>query len=164
MLLVPILFGVVLILYLFFSVQQYKKTSYYKVTNNSYFSVLSNSGLSGEYYVYKHLKFMESRGAKFLFNVYIPKANGETTEIDVLMISPNGIIVFESKNYSGWIFGSENQKDWYQTLPVGKGRESHKERFYNPIMQNRSHIKHLKAFLGEEISIHSVVAFSDKCT
>lgn len=60
-------------------------------------------------------------------------------------------LVFESKNYSGWVFGSENQKNWYQTLPMGKGRQSSKETFLNPIMQNRLHIKSLKTFLGKDV-------------
>lgn len=80
------------------------------------------------------------------------------------MITAKGIFVFESKNYSGWIFGSENQKNWYQTLPVGKGRKSLKENFLNPIMQNRLHIKSLKTFLDMDIPMYSVVVFSDRCT
>lgn len=39
-----------------------------------------------------------------LRNIYVPY-NGKTSEIDVLMIREKGIFVFESKNYSGWIFG-----------------------------------------------------------
>jgi hypothetical protein len=128
-----------------------------------YSSVKRDIGRYGEYLTYKYLKKFENKGSKFLFNVYLPKENGETSEIDVLMISPKGIFVFESKNYSGWIFGSENQKNWYQTLPKGKGR-SHKEHFYNPIMQNRSHIKYLKMFLGEQIPMRSIIVFSDRCT
>lgn len=31
-------------------------------------------------------------------------------------------------------------------------------------MQNRSHIKHLKAFLGEEIPMKSIIVFSERCT
>lgn len=142
---------------------EYRRGAYYKVTKNSYLCVLWNKGLYGEYLTYKNLKTLEAHGAKFLFNVYIPKNNGETTEIDVLMISPKGIFVFESKNYGGWIFGGENQKTWYQTLPISRGK-CHKEKFYNPIMQNNAHIKHLKQFLGEDISMKSIVVFSDRCT
>jgi len=142
--------------------KEYKGSAYYQVTRLPYLSVRYNTGRYGEYLTYKYLKQMEINGAKFLFNVYIPKGNGETTEIDVLMISPKGIFVFESKNYSGWIFGSESQKNWYQTLPAGRGR-SHKEHFYNPIMQNRSHIKHLRTFLGEQIPMWSIIVFSDRC-
>lgn len=144
-------------------IKDYKAGTYYQVTKAPYFSVRRDLGKWGEYLTYKYLKKFENEGAKFLFNIYIPKENAETTEIDVLMISKKGIFVFESKNYSGWIFGSENQKNWYQTLPAGRGK-SHKEHFYNPIMQNRSHIKHFKAFMGKEISMHSIIVFSERCT
>ena len=43
-----------------------------------------------------------------LRNIYVPKNNGETSEIDVVFITQKGIFVIESKNYSGWIFGDEN--------------------------------------------------------
>lgn len=143
--------------------KEYKNGAYYQITKLPYSSVKHNTGRYGEYLTYKYLKSFETNGAKFLFNIYIPKENGETIEIDVLMICSKGVFVFESKNYSGWIFGSETQKNWYQTLPVGRGR-SHKEHFYNPIMQNRTHIKHLKAFLGEQVPMRSIIVFSDRCT
>ena len=80
---------------------------------------LGKYALAKEYLTYRYLRKFEKAGAKFLFNVYIPKENEETTEIDVLMISCKGLFVFESKNYGGWIFGSDNQKYWYQTFPAG---------------------------------------------
>lgn len=143
--------------------QRYIKCSYYQVTKNSPLQLYFDKGKLGEYMTYKYLRSAENNGAKFLFNIYIPKGEEETTEIDVLMIHAKGLFVFESKNYSGWIFGSEFQRNWYQTLPKGRGR-SHKESFYNPIMQNRSHIKHLKALLGEDVPMHSVITFSERCT
>ena len=102
-------------------------------------------------------------GCKFLFNLYVPRDNGKTSEIDVIMFHPKGLFVIESKNYSGWIFGNENSKQWTQTLPVGRGR-SHKERFYNPIMQNSTHIRAIRKHIDDSIPIYSVIAFSDKCT
>lgn len=98
-----------------------------------------------------------------MFNTYLPKGeNGETTEIDVIMICYQGIFVFESKNYSGWIFGNEKYKTWTQTLPQGKGRKAKKEKFLNPIMQNKLHIECLQEVLGddlENVPIFSVVVF-----
>ncbi len=161
----PIILIPIIIILIIFVIKNkaYKESSYYQITKYPYLSLRYNTGRYGEYLTYKYLKHMEANGAKFLFNTYIPKGNGETSEIDVLMICSKGIFVFESKNYSGWIFGSENQKNWYQTLPAGRGR-SHKEHFYNPIMQNRSHIKHLRTFLGEQIPMYSIIVFSDRCT
>lgn len=143
--------------------RNYTKSSYYLVTKTSPIQLYFDKGKLGEYMTYKYLRSAEKNGAKFLFNIYIPKGEEETTEIDVLMIHAKGLFVFESKNYSGWIFGSENQKNWCQTLPQGKGR-SRKESFYNPIMQNRTHIKHLKALVGEDIPTHSIIVFSERCT
>lgn len=143
--------------------RDYTKSSYYLVTKTSPIQLYFDKGKLGEYMTYKYLRSAEKNGAKFLFNIYIPKGEGETTEIDVLMIHEKGLFVFESKNYSGWIFGSENQKNWCQTLPQGKGR-SRKESFYNPIMQNRTHIKHLKTLVGEDVPTHSIIVFSERCT
>lgn len=151
------------IAFLAYKNKKYKQGAYYQVTKHPFLAVCTDKGRYGEYLTYKYLKHMETKGAKFLFNVYIPKREGETTEIDVLMICAKGVFVFESKNYSGWIFGSEHQKNWYQTLPAGRGK-SHKEHFYNPVMQNRSHIKHLKALLGEQLPVRSIIVFSDRCT
>jgi len=122
-----------------------------------------DEGKYGEYLIYKNLKEWEICGAKFLFNVYIPRGDGKTTELDVVMIHTKGVFVFESKNYSGWIFGDEKNPQWTQVLPAGK-RGSHKERFYNPIMQNQTHIKWLRRLLTSSIAIRSIVVFSDHCT
>ncbi len=128
----------------------YKNTAYYQVTKSSYLFTRYDKAKYGEYLIYKNLAYLENSGCKFLFNVYIPKANNKTTEIDVLMICSQGLFVFESKNYSGWIFGNEIQRSWTQTLPKGRGH-SQKERFYNPIMQNASHIKYLHRVVNKNV-------------
>ncbi len=115
-----------------------------------------------EYLTYRSLRHFENKGGKFLFNILIPKWKGETTEIDVLLVCAKGIFVFECKNFSGWIFGNELQKKWTQTLPLGRGR-CQKEQFYNPIMQNASHIRHLKNLIGINLPIWSIIVFSDRC-
>ncbi len=121
-----------------------------------------NKGLSGEYALFQKLHRYEERGAKLLFNCYLKKADGSTTEIDVMMISATGVYVFENKNYSGWIFGNATQRTWTQTLPNGK--KSHKEHFFNPVWQNATHVATLKQFLGMSIPTHSLIVFSNGCT
>ena len=81
----------------------------------------------------------------------------------MLIIHPKGLFVIESKNYSGWIFGNEKQRQWTQTLPISYGR-SHKEYFYNPILQNQTHIRALRLLINDNIPIYSIIAFSDNCT
>lgn len=62
----------------------------------------------------------------------------DAAELDVLMLHERGVFVFESKNYSGWIFDSENQQMWTQSL-----NRYTKTRFYNPVMQNAAHVRAL---------------------
>lgn len=126
---------------------QYKKTEYYIQTKYSYISVKSNKGRLGEFYTYKDLKPLKGY-KRYLFNLYLLKENGETTELDVVLLHESGVYVFESKNYSGWIFGTETQQYWTQTLPIGRGR-SQKSRFFNPIIQNKVHLKWLQHFLED---------------
>ena len=143
--------------------RNYKKTEYYKITKNTLLQTLLDKGRIGEYLIYKRLRLFEKDGARFLFNSYLPRSDEGTTEIDVLMIHKSGIYVFESKNYSGWIFGSEKAKTWTQVLPQGRGK-SRKEHFLNPLLQNKLHIKCLKELLTGDALVHSVIVFSERCT
>jgi len=116
-------------------------------------------GSKGEYLAYRTLADVQGY-RKFLFNCYIPKENGGFSEIDLIMLHGSGVYVFESKNRSGWIFGSEKDEFWTQRF-----RNGHKERFLNPIKQNNSHIKRLRRFLpglGEN-AVHSVIVFGEHC-
>lgn len=144
--------------------KEYEKTEYYLQTKNTYMSVRFNKGRLGEFYTYKYLKAL-SGYKRFLFNIYLPKEKGDTTEIDVILLHESGIYVLESKNYSGWIFGTETQQYWTQTLPIGNGKTK-KSKFFNPIIQNKVHLKWLKQFLGEEAQLpfYSYIVFSDRCT
>ena len=154
---------VILILAIMFLclVLPYWSSTYYKSTRKSFFELNQDTGAYGEYLCYLQLKSYEREGARFLFNCYLPREKDDTTEIDVMMISHSGIFVLESKNYSGWIFGSETRKNWTQSLPNRRG--SIKNHFYNPIMQNRNHIKWLRKQVDESVPLHSLVVFSERC-
>lgn len=98
-------------------------------------------------------------GLVVLKNIYVPY-RGKTSEIDLLMIHEKGIFVFESKNYSGWIFGSTDQLNWTQSLQNGE-----KHRFYNPIRQNQTHIRALAEYLNMPTSsFTSYIVFSERCS
>jgi len=94
-----------------------------------------------------------------LKNIYIPHEE-KTTEIDLIMVHEKGIFVFESKNYSGTIYGEIDQLNWIQVLDNGS-----KNKFYNPIRQNQTHIKALAKYLDlPEEDFLSYVIFSERCT
>lgn len=117
-------------------------------------------GRRGEKLTERELKLVKlfGRDGKVLRNVYVPKDNGETSEIDVLFITQKGVFVIESKNYSGWVFGNESDRSWTVSLPNGR-----KSCFYNPVKQNRSHIKWLAKYLADDTPLFSIVVFSERC-
>lgn len=95
-------------------------------------------------------------------DLYLRKNNGHFSQIDLVVATKVGIIVFEVKNYSGWIFGAGHQQQWTQVLAYGK----QKYRFYNPILQNKNHVEDLKKSIKqfENIPFYSVVVFYGDCT
>ena len=118
------------------------------------------TGKRGEKLTERELNLVKllGRGGKVLRNLYVPKNNGETSEIDVVFITQKGIFVIESKNYSGWIFGDEKSYYWTSVLP-----NKQKNKFYNPIKQNATHIKWLGEYVGKDIPLFSIIAFSERC-
>lgn len=90
-------------------------------------------------------------------DVIIPGNNG-TTQIDHLLVSPYGLFIVETKNISGWIFGSESQSTWTQSL------YGNKYSFQNPIRQTFRQKKILSEYLNlDELIIHTVIYFVGDC-
>ena len=90
-------------------------------------------------------------------DLILPTANG-TTQIDHVLVSPYGLFIVETKNRTGWIFGSEDQPKWTQSL-YGK-----KFSFQNPLRQTFRQKKSLAEFLEvDERLIRTVVYFVGDC-
>ena len=88
-----------------------------------------------------------------LHNVTLNTPDG-TTQIDHVFLSPYGIFVLETKNMSGWIFGSEKQAQWTQQI------FKRRFKFQNPLRQNYKHLKALEATLGiNPEHLYSVITF-----
>lgn len=93
-----------------------------------------------------------------LHNVIIPSTNG-TTQIDHLVVSSFGVFIIETKNMKGWIFGSEKQAKWTQSL-YGKNYS-----FQNPIRQTFRQKRVLSEYLNlDEALVHTVIYFVGNCT
>ena len=138
---------------------EFRKSNYKLESGNSFFKTVFNKGNYGEYLTFLSLEKLDVF-KRLLVNVYLPKDDGTTTEIDLIMICHTGIYVFESKNYSGWIFGNEKSKYWMQTLTNGQ-----KNRFFNPIWQNKGHIAALKNSIemSQDDLYKSYIIFSERC-
>ena len=78
-------------------------------------------------------------------------------QIDHVLIGPGGIFTIETKNYKGKIYGSEHAKEWTNYL----GRNKYK--FYNPVLQGKTHSVKLANFLKEkgiDCYVKTIVVFA----
>lgn len=117
-------------------------------------------GQSGERHLYLELKRYGVPRQQVFRNVYIPalsrsgKINGKTTEIDLLVLSRKGILIFEHKTYNGKVYGDGRHKQWVQYLS-GK-----KSRFLSPVEQSRYHKICLQTFLKSSLPIYAFITHS----
>lgn len=98
---------------------------------------------------------------KIFHDLFVEKHKNHFSQLDVVAVTEVGIIVFEVKDFSGWIYGSASQHKWTKVLNYGK----EKYRFYNPILQNANHIKELQKHLSHisNIPFISVIVFYGNC-
>ena len=57
--------------------------------------------------------------AAIFHDLYIQKNNGNYFQIDLILATPQGLIVFEVKDYTGWLFGNGRSTYWTQVLAFG---------------------------------------------
>lgn len=91
-----------------------------------------------------------------LMNHVTLNMDGGTTQIDHILLSRFGVFVIETKDYSGWIFGSESDAKWTSV------HFRRKYKFQNPLRQNYKHLLAVRSqleFVPPE-AIKSIVVFS----
>ena len=117
-----------------------------------------DKGKLGEKSVAKKLKKLDKNKYKVINDVILKTSRG-TSQIDHLVVSNYGIFVIETKNYQGWIVGSENTDNWQQII------YNKKNFFRNPIKQNYGHIKAIEENLklNNKIKYISIIVFMNGC-
>lgn len=115
-------------------------------------------GRRGERIVEKKLAKL---GARYnVINDVLLQNGNRTTQIDHIVISPYGIFVIETKNYTGKLVGTED--DNY----VAHLCKCWKFMIYNPLKQNQGHVKAVAKALGifDTTKIVPILTVSDRCT
>lgn len=113
-------------------------------------------GNIGEAAINSMLKELDPSKFILVNNITIPnpKARSKISQIDHIVISKTGIFVLETKNYTGWIFGSPQNQYWTQVVYKKKNK------LYNPIKQNWGHIYALSDYLNiPRIKFYNLVCF-----
>ena len=99
-------------------------------------------------------RFCEKRHKKIINDIVLKIGVDRTAQIDHILINRAGIFVIETKNYKGRIYGSSDRLYWCQYLG------NRKYNFYNPMKQNRAHVKRLQEVLGDQYPYYSIVVFA----
>lgn len=94
-----------------------------------------------------------------IFNDVYLCHDGRSVQIDHVVISVYGIFVIETKNYTGWIYGSDKSEHWVKNM------YGNKYYFQNPLKQNYSHVKVLQDLFGLSVDkFIPVVVFLRRAT
>ncbi|HDR6247408.1 TPA: NERD domain-containing protein [Bacillus cereus] len=115
-------------------------------------------GKAGEKLVKRILSKLDSQSYCVLHDVTVNTEYGDTTQIDHIVIAETGVFVIETKNYEGWIYGSEKAARWTQ------GIFRKKSSFQNPFRQNYKHIKAIEWVMQQQLPCISIAAFHPKCS
>ena len=157
-----IFFVIISIVIGFFIISNIIKSNQRKRDRELISSVTSlNRGTSSERSLILRLLKKEFPSVTIYHDLIIRKDNDEFSQIDLVLVTSEGIIVIEVKDYSGWIYGSGNNTNWTKVLSYGKK----KYKFYNPIKQSNNHISELRKTLNqfENIPFFSVIVFFGDC-
>ena len=129
--------------------------SAFRAVEKSY-NTPERKGARGERRVHNALtSVLNEKDYQVLSDLILPVAGG-TTQLDHLVLSRFGIFVIETKNMTGWIFGSAEQRKWTQVQKGGKRRS-----FQNPLRQNYAHVKAVEEILGVESNVlHNFIVFT----
>lgn len=98
-------------------------------------------GLHGEKMVARLLGSLPHGDFRVLNDLLLPASGDATSQIDHVVVSTRGIFVIETKSLAGRISGTEQGQYWQQHL------SSQSRSFYNPTLQNRSHVRSVRRLL-----------------
>ena len=121
----------------------------YSLINNS-----QSNGTFGEMIVRSMFesRFFGNEERYLVNNIYFEDNDG-THQIDHILILHKGVFVLETKHINGKITINENGT-WTATY----GPKTYD--MVDPIRQNDHHCKVVKAFLGNQYNVHSVIVFT----
>lgn len=84
----------------------------------------------------------------------------ERSQIDHIVICPQGVYTIETKNYQGTIYGNAEKQEWLQVINNHK-----KTPFYNPVKQGRTHSVALSKYLEKrgfkKVWVNTIVVFTE---
>ena len=128
-----------------------------RVSKERYYENEIECGKEGESIVTKALSIIKSKYVGYLYNdVCLSDFNGNTCEIDHILITRGGTFVIETKNHKGTVYGFKEDDMWRRI----KGSYKNVKTDINPVKQNENHLNFLrKLFSKNPPKMESVVIY-----
>ena len=123
------------------------------------------SGLKGEHTLQKAAKKLKDSDSAVFFNVPL-RYKRNRSEVDMIYLSNDGLILVEVKNHSGVISGDDREEMWFQHKHYKDGKNTQSE-MMNPVKQvnrQREILKNMLHSQGIDLWLDSVVVFSNPLT
>ncbi len=138
---------------------------WYKIYENSRNAKFVKRGRAGEIKVSDKLeKYLDDNC--FIINDVDLRFGKQKSQIDHIVVAPNGIFIIETKNWAGHLEGNETDDRWNQTKEV-KGK-SIQVKLKSPIVQNARHVETARMILDNSKvdweDIFSIVVISSRNT
>lgn len=124
-------------------------------------AAMLNAGVVGENTTRQLIRHL-SAGYTAITNVRVTY-DGNTSELDMVVVGPTGVFVIETKNYSGTITGRAEESTWKRTKRSDTSH-AYATSFYSPIKQVSTHAYRLSKFLKQNqffVWVQGIVYFSD---
>lgn len=139
----------------------YDNSLYFRKTKRPFNKTKKQPGAFFEYEVSKALEARFPSMDQWVNPVFKRKdAVNEYAEVDIVCFHPTGIYLIECKDYDGYVYGS--LKSTYWTVGYEHSGTNKTYEFQNPLTQNKTHIKDLRAHV--EATYHNIVMFSKRTT
>lgn len=122
--------------------------------------VLVHNGETFEFFIMDLLR-VSFPGAVLLHDLKVYSTFlGKDTQIDVVLVLPNGVFAIEAKNWKHWVSGEYGDFHW-----TGKSRDNKIMQVFNPIHQNFIHVRALRNAMRNTgfspVFFHSFVVVPD---
>jgi len=115
----------------------------------------TSKAIIGEFFINRLLNRLDKSNYSIYKNLDVSLDDGNTSQIDHIIVSKYGIFVIKSYNYDGWISGDETNPIWIQTIYRTKLR------FLNPVLENKGDIKALNSYLNLDTEVYkSIIVFA----
>ena len=103
------------------------------------------AGRYGEHVITKRIQTVLKEDDFLLTNVNV-EYNGRPAELDNLIVNKYGVFIIEAKNFSGTLYGGENDYEW-EKIHYSAAGEAYRKTVRNPISQVKREVDILARYL-----------------